>query len=112
MPFPKNIHSDYHAHIYFDESTSDEAQQLRQAVSEQFDLSVGRFNQKNVGPHLKWSFSITFTHQDFEQLIPWLEAHRRTFSVLVHALTGDDIKDHTDFAYWLGEPVPLNLSSL
>jgi len=110
MAFPKNIHQDYHAHIYFDQATSSVAKQLRHDVIEQFSLPVGNFNEKPVGPHLMWSFSITFTASDFENLIPWLETHRNSFSVLVHALTGDDHKDHTDFAYWLGEPVALDLS--
>ncbi|TFH93418.1 DOPA 4,5-dioxygenase family protein [Vibrio ouci] len=112
MTFPKNIHENYHAHIYFDQATSGVAKQLRQQVIEQFSLPVGNFNEKLVGPHLMWSFSITFASSDFDALIAWLEKHRQSFSVLVHALTDDDLKDHTNFAYWLGTPVELNLSGL
>ncbi|NOH80125.1 4,5-dioxygenase [Vibrio sp. RE86] len=110
MSFPKNIHQDYHAHIYFNQNTSASAKALRENVQETFSLPVGNFNEKPVGPHTMWSFSITFTANDFDALIAWLEENRGSFSVLVHALTGDDHKDHTDYAYWLGESVELDLS--
>ncbi|MEL0630893.1 DOPA 4,5-dioxygenase family protein [Psychromonas aquatilis] len=38
------------------------------------------------------------------------EKERNGLTVLVHALTGDNLKDHTEHAYWLGHPVALNLS--
>lgn len=106
----KNTHQDYHAHIYFDSSTVEFARQLRDQVKNTFELAVGRFNEKLVGPHMMWSFSITFTNNDFDSLIPWLEQQRNGHSVLVHAVTGDDFKDHTDYAYWLGSPVDINVA--
>ncbi|MDA0120390.1 DOPA 4,5-dioxygenase family protein [Vibrio sp. T11.5] len=111
MTYPKNTHQDYHAHIYFDADSNDFAAQLRERISADLELTVGRFNQKLVGPHTMWSFSVTFTSDDFDVLIPWLDKARGNLSVLVHALTDNDLKDHTEFAYWLGEPVALNLSS-
>ena len=32
--------------------------------------------------------------------------------MLVHPLTTDAVVDHTDFAIWLGNPVPLRLHTL
>ncbi|WP_413616362.1 DOPA 4,5-dioxygenase family protein [Halomonas cupida] len=29
-----------------------------------------------------------------------------------HALTGDDLADHTKYAYWLGDSVEVNLDGL
>ncbi|WP_114785483.1 DOPA 4,5-dioxygenase family protein [Vibrio tetraodonis] len=112
MTFPTNIHQSYHAHVYFDAQTSDFAAQLRSKVTQDFTLAVGRFHQKLVGPHTMWNFSISFEKADFEQLIPWLDNARGGLSILVHAVTGDDITDHTEYAYWLGKPVELNLSAL
>lgn len=51
-------------------------------------------------------------HVYFDALIPWLDEHRDGLSVLVHADTGDDILDHTEYVYWLGEPVEIDLSGL
>ncbi len=110
MTFPVNIHQNYHAHFYFDKQSGEFAADFYQRVSQQFDLYVGRFNQKRVGPHTKWSFEIDFTHQQFESLIPWLEANRNGHTILVHAVTGDDYLDHTRYVYWLGEPIELDIT--
>lgn len=109
---PVNCHKAYHAHVYFDESTLAFASKLCQQAGVTFGLKVGRVHQKPVGPHLKWSCQIIFGAKDFEAFVPWLDAHRNGLSVLVHALTGDDLADHTTFAYWLGQPEKLELSIL
>jgi len=77
-----------------------------------FELPVGKFNEKLVGPHTMWSFSITFTSSEFESVVSWLDEARHGLSVFVHALTGDDVRDHTEYAYWLGNSVELDLSGL
>ena len=46
----------------------------------------------------------------FEPFIKWLDDNRKGLTVLVHAVTDDDLKDHTDYAYWLGNEEKLNLS--
>ena len=107
--YPVNEHKAYHAHVYFDETTKVPAKALCDASGEQFGLLVGRFHEKLVGPHPCWSCQITFGTRDFDRFIPWLDQHRDRLTILVHALTGDDLKDHTDFAYWLGEPAELKL---
>lgn len=109
---PINIHKGYHAHVYFEQETFDFAVDLCTTAGEQFGLKVGRFHQKLVGPHTKWSCQITFSHTSFDAFIPWLDKHRRNLSVLVHALTGDDLVDHTTYAYWLGDSIEINLDEL
>ncbi|MBA4501849.1 DOPA 4,5-dioxygenase family protein [Marinobacterium marinum] len=108
--YPVNRHKVYHAHIYFDEQSVDRVTALCALVSQSFGLNVGRIHQKPVGPHPRWSVQILFTHRDFDAFIPWLDIQRGDLDVLVHGVTGDDYKDHTDYAYWLGQAVPLNLS--
>lgn len=106
---PINEHKAYHAHVYFDETSRSTARELCEASAERFGLKVGRFHEKPVGPHPRWSCQITFSASDFDRYIPWLEDNRQDLSILVHGLTGDHWKDHTDYAYWLGPPVELNL---
>ena len=106
---PVNLHKAYHAHVYFDEGSKLLAKDLCQEAGAKFGLKIGRFHEKLVGPHPCWSCQITFSTKDFESFIPWLDEKRGNLTVLVHALTGDDLQDHTKFAYWLGEPVELNL---
>ncbi len=107
---PINSHRAYHAHVYFDEATKDFARKLCDVLAKEFDLPIGRFHEKLVGPHPCWSCQVTFGAKDFDKFIPWLDRNRRELTVFVHALTGDDWKDHTEFAYWLGQEVALNLS--
>lgn len=107
---PKNCHTEYHAHVYYDASTQGIAEQIYQELSQFFDVKLGRFHTQNVGPHPQWSFQILFYDHDFETLIPWLEQNSQGLSVLVHGQTGDDLRDHTDHAYWIGQPQALDLS--
>ncbi len=107
---PVNAHRAYHAHVYFEQDTLAFATSLCHDAGELYPVTVGRVHQKLVGPHSKWSCQIKFTSKDFEQLVPWLEENRQGLSVLVHALSGDELDDHTIYAYWLGDPVPLDLS--
>lgn len=107
---PVNIHKAYHAHVYFDADSLTQARELCLQTGERFNVKIGRVHEKCVGPHPKWSCQIIFSSKVFDSLVPWLEQKRLGLSILVHALTGDDLKDHTEYAYWLGDPVPLNLS--
>lgn len=108
--YPVNRHKAYHAHIYFDQASVEHVKVLCAAISDTLGLSVGRIHEKLVGPHLRWSVQVSFSHRDFDAFIPWLDQQRGDLDVLVHGVTGDDYKDHTDFAYWLGQPVELDLS--
>ncbi len=109
---PINIHKGYHAHVYFDQETLAFASELCTEAGEKFGLKVGRIHQRLVGPHTRWSCQITFGYKSFDEFIPWLDEHRENLSVLVHALTGDDLKDHTKYAYWLGDSIEINLDGL
>ena len=109
---PQNAFSSYHAHVYFDEGTVEQARQLCQAAAAQFGVTMGRVHEKLVGPHPRWSCQLTFDGVQFEGLIPWLDAHRGNLNILVHPRTGDSLEDHTRYASWLGEAVELNLAAL
>jgi DOPA 4,5-dioxygenase len=99
----------FHAHVYFDEATSDMAKAICQAAGEAFTLTVGRHHEKPVGPHPRWSCQLAFSRAQLEPLVQWLETHRQGLTVFTHALSGQDLKDHTDHVLWLGEPVALKL---
>lgn len=107
---PQNLYPAYHAHVYFDEQTVDHAAHLCEEAGKLFGVRVGRVHRKLVGPHTRWSCQLAFTRAQFDQLIPWLDQHRQGLSVLVHGDTGDNLKDHTTHAAWLGAAVPIDLS--
>ena len=105
-----NAHKAYHAHVYFDEHSVEFATGLCERAGHRFGLQVGRVHRRPVGPHPRWSCQIAFPRKHFDELVAWLDEHRDGLTVLVHGLTGDDLRDHTEFAYWLGDSVPLDLS--
>jgi len=107
---PKNVHAGYHAHIYFGPDTAAQARALREEAGKVLKASVGRFHEKLVGPHPHWSCQLAFTRDEFDSVVPWLDAHRNGLDIFVHGLTGNDLEDHTTHAYWLGNSTPLNLS--
>lgn len=45
----------------------------------------------------------------FGAFIPWLVINRGPLSALIHPNTGEDERDHTQRATWMGQPLPLNL---
>lgn len=107
---PRNIFPRYHAHVYFDHTTVEQARKLCENAAALFGVAMGRVHQRLVGPHPHWSCQLVFDSQQFEKLIPWLDANRGGLNILVHGVTGNDLEDHTTNASWLGEPAPLNLS--
>jgi DOPA 4,5-dioxygenase len=102
----------FHAHVYFDGETVEQARALRERISEEFDYAVGRFHEQNVGPHPRWSFQIAFKADAFGTVVPWLALNRKGLTVFVHGLSGDDIYDHTELVMWLGDSLALNLDAL
>ena len=106
---PVNIHKAYHAHVYFDDTTKDYARKLCDEVGEKFNLNVGKFHEKLIGPHLRWSCQVSFGGNDFASFIPWLDENRKELTIFVHGVTGDDLKDHTEHTMWMGQVKKLNL---
>ena len=102
--------TDYHAHVYFDAATRDAAWGLRERLPVIFpQAEIGRFHERPVGPHPRWSFQVAFAPDLFDQVVPWLMLHRAGLTVFLHPNTGDAYTDHADRAVWMGELLPLKL---
>lgn len=99
----------YHAHVYFEAETVEFAESLCSEAGNLFSVKVGRIHRKPVGPHPLWSCQIAFDHSEYANLIPWLALNRKDLSILIHTLTGNDLKDHTNYAVWLGKVLSLKL---
>lgn len=100
----------YHAHIYFDASTIDQARTLCEDAAAIFPLRMGRMHERPVGPHPDWSCQLAFDPQYIGVALPWLALNRNGLVVFLHPDAGDDLKDHTDYAIWMGAMRPLDLS--
>jgi aromatic ring-cleaving dioxygenase len=94
----------WHAHIYFDASTRDAAWQLREEIATRFGdtLQLGRFHEKPVGPHPKWSYQLAFERAQFADIVEWLTLNHGALDVFLHPNTGNPLRDHRDAAVWIG----------
>jgi len=102
----------FHAHVYYDPDTREAAARVRDALAERFDVELGRWHDKPVGPHPQSMYQVKFAPEQFGAVVPWLMLHHDGLGVLIHPSTGDDVGDHTHRALWLGEKLALNIKFL
>ena len=69
----------------------------------------GRFHEKPVGPHPRFSYQVAFRNDQLAPLLSWLTLNRGDLTVFIHPNTGHDLEDHRDRAIWMGQQVPLIL---
>jgi len=110
---PETING-YHAHVYYDPAqTRDAASRLREGLGAAFPAAtLGSWHDEAVGPHTVAMYQIAFAVEDFARIVPWLMLNRDGLDVLVHPLAGNAYDDHTIFAMWLGDKLPLRLDVL
>ena len=111
---PKDVDAitGYHAHVYYDAESKAAAGVLREAIEARFDVRMGRWHDRPVGPHPCWSYQVAFTPDLFASLVPWLALNRGELVIFIHPETGEDLPDHRDRALWLGAKMELNLDVL
>jgi DOPA 4,5-dioxygenase len=102
----------FHAHIYFDTASRDAAARVREGLGASFEVQLGRWHDKPIGPHPKAMYQVAFLPEQFGKVVPWLMLNREGLDILVHPETGDDVGDHTDRSLWLGEKLELNIEFL
>ena len=102
----------FHAHVYFDAATRDAAARVREGLSARFEVRLGRWHDKPIGPHPKAMYQVAFLPNQFGNVVPWLMLNREGLNILIHPETGDDVEDHTNHALWLGEKLELNIEFL
>ncbi len=100
----------YHAHVYFDADTVEQALVLCQRAAQMFGVKMGRVHDKLVGPHPMWSCQLAASPAQFAQLLPWLALNRDGLIVFAHPETGNELADHRDHGIWLGTGLKLDLS--
>lgn len=103
----------FHAHIYYDlDKTRSAAERVCAALRERFRVEVEAFRDEPRGPHPISNALVIFKPDEFQRVVPWLMLNRDGLDVLVHPLSEDAVLDHSDYAIWLGNPIPLKLHTL
>lgn len=107
-----SIIESYHAHVYYDEASRGTAEWLREQLGERFQVELGRWHDKRVGPHPQSMYQVAFPGGEFARIVPWLMINRRGLVVLVHPNTGNAVEDHETNPLWLGEKLDLDIDFL
>lgn len=102
--------SAFHVHVYFRDARERHlAFELRHAFTVRFPTAdLGRVHDSAVAFHPAPMYQVTLDGAPLGTLIPWLQRHRGTLSLMVHPLTGDVRTEHLDDAIWLGRPLALD----
>ena len=101
----------FNAHIYFHPASRETAVRVRSGL-EDFEVRLGRWHEKPIGPHPQAMYQVAFSPEQFNKVVPWLMLNREGLNILVHPTTGDDVADHTEHSLWLGEKLDLNIEFL
>ena len=103
----------YHAHIYWNNEEEKEiALGLRLALHD-YGCGLGRIKDEPVGPHPVPMYQVMYDDGNRDAVEGYLGCPSRGISVLLHEDVGDDhVRDHTEGARWIGEPLVLNLTFL
>ncbi|KAK4556054.1 hypothetical protein LTR86_006750 [Recurvomyces mirabilis] len=116
-PITNGTRAGFDVHIYFMQSVPSEvtfATELWERIRREFpELRIYRVWDRPLGPHPIAMFEVNLhTPEQFGAFVPWLVINRGPLSALVHPNTGDDVRDHTQRATWMGQPIPLAVGFL
>ncbi|MGK2942058.1 MAG: DOPA 4,5-dioxygenase family protein [Immundisolibacter sp.] len=105
--------AEYHAHVYFDDTSRAAAAWLREELERRFAVRLGRWREQPVGPHSKPMYQVAFTPSLLGQVLPFLMLNRHGLDILIHPESGlGHAGDHTVRAAWLGDRLPLDIAFL
>lgn len=100
----------YHAHIYWqNEDQRREALHLRQPLQE-LGCQIGAIHEEPIGPHPHAMYQVNYNSNIAEEVEEMLS--KTKLDILLHEDTGDDLRDHTTGARWIGRPLTLNIKWL
>lgn len=91
----------YHAHIYFDASTLEQARAMCEEAALLFGVTQGRSTSARSA-RTRTERQLAFGPELITVMLPWLALNRHGLVVFLHPETGHDLLDHTDHAIWMG----------
>lgn len=89
----------FHAHIYFKRIGLGPAYDLFRKINK--EVGPAKIYNRTVGPHPLPMIEVVFEETYFESVHSWLALNRAGHSILIHAETGDDVKDHRAGIGWV-----------
>jgi DOPA 4,5-dioxygenase len=103
----------YHAHVYFKDALErSRAELLRERIGMRFSVQLGRWHDREVGPHTQSMYQVAFAPELFASFVPWLMQNRLGLTILLHPNTGQPRADHMTHAFWFGAVLAVKEESL
>jgi DOPA 4,5-dioxygenase len=100
----------YHAHIYWqNENQRSAALTLRQPL-QNLGCRLGTIHDTPIGPHPYAMYQVNY-NSDIQESVEELLSTTK-LDILLHEDTGDDLRDHTEGARWIGNKLILDLEWL
>jgi DOPA 4,5-dioxygenase len=100
----------YHAHVYWqNEAQRREALLLRHPLAE-LGCQLGTIWDKAIGPHPLPMYQVNYNKDNAQKVESLLGATK--LDILLHEDTGDDVRDHTTGARWIGNKLTLDIQWL
>lgn len=108
---------DFHIYSYaHDGESQNESDLLSGKLLKKFSEEAGNvaiivkvlLDSKVIKPHSTQFWEVDVARPEvFLGHLTWFQLHHGNLSVLIHTHTGNDIKDHTLHALWLGQKLPI-----
>jgi len=107
----------YDLHVYFfgnNNASKVSAEGLMKQAQSLWPNLTTKIFYTPVGPHTMPMFEIDIptSARALDSIVPWIMQNHGAHSTLLHPHSGDELRDHTECPFWLGERVPLDLSKL
>lgn len=112
---------EYHFHVYYYQTNATSRSKalalrddiLRLTREGYFHaVPLATFNDVPRGPHPIGSYEVWCPRERFSRTYSYFALNRGELSVLIHPLTREEVKDHSERAVWLGKSFGLDLSQL
>ncbi len=72
MPDTATFITGFHAHVYYDPATRHIAERLREGLAGKFEVQLGRWHDKPIGPHPRSMYQVAFAPTVFAPLVSWM----------------------------------------
>lgn len=101
----------YHAHVYWKNDTERALAISLRTSFQLLECGLGAIHDKPIGPHPLPMYQIMYDSSNQIEVEALLST--QPMSVLLHEDIGiDHVRDHTDGARWINEPLTLDLKFL
>ena len=102
----------YHAHIYWNSAEQRIWALHLRSLLRKLGCTIGRPWDTPIGPHPLAMFQAVYNSETQSIVENTLMTQRNGLSILLHEDTGNDVRDHTEGARWLGNKLKLDIEWL